>query len=99
MECTRLRVKAVAIPSIGAGQLNYPTAVVAKTLIEEAFSYMEKNSGTTTLERIHFVVYEQNAHNEFTKVLFSSSRPGNQPSPIIIITKGSITDYQVNYNE
>ena len=64
-ECTRLNVKGISIPSIGAGNLKYPYDVVAKALIEEAASYLVNNKGKTSLELVHFVIFDKEVHNAF----------------------------------
>ena len=64
-ECARLNVKGISIPSIGAGNLKYPYDVVAKALIEEAASYLVNNKGKTSLELVHFVIFDKEVHNAF----------------------------------
>ncbi len=64
-ECTRLRVKSLSVPSIGAGNLNYPPDIVAKCLLDETSTYMKANSKSTTLKLIHFVVFDDEVHQAF----------------------------------
>ena len=40
---------------------------MAKCLMEEAVSYMEANKGKTSLQLIHFVIYEKPIYDEFEK--------------------------------
>lgn len=96
-ECTRLRVKTLSIPSIGAGNLKYPHSVVANVLIEETVSFFQKNQRRTTLTLVHFVIYEQNIYEEFKKALrVRKDLPHSTLSSMpILITKGSVIDYQV----
>lgn len=77
-ECTRLKVKTVAIPSIGAGQLNYPPDVVAQIIVSEAFLYIEKNQGNTTLEKINFVIFEKSLYDMF-QAIFQSTMATSRP--------------------
>ena len=67
-ECTRLGVKSVAIPSIGAGKLKYPDNVVSKILLEEAALYMKQNSEKTSLQLVHFVLFDQHVYDVFQKI-------------------------------
>ena len=79
-ECTRLNVKGISIPSIGAGNLKYPYDVVAKALIEEAASYLVNNKGKTSLELVHFVIFDKEVHNAFEsayKTVFTSANSAN----------------------
>ncbi|XP_019851552.1 PREDICTED: poly [ADP-ribose] polymerase 14-like [Amphimedon queenslandica] len=99
-ECTRLKVKSLSMPSIGAGNLKYPPDIVARVLIEETVSFFQKNNGKTTLKLVHFVIYEQDIFEKFQKVLRlgqQSPRATNFDSKSmqsLLITKGSVTDFQ-----
>ena len=64
-ECTRLKAKSISIPSIGAGNLGYPADVVATCLLEETTSYMSKNKGKTSLQLVHFVIFDGTVHQAF----------------------------------
>ena len=75
-ECTRLKLQSIAIPSIGAGNLNYPDDVVARCLLNETASYLDKNKGKTTLQTVNFVIFIPRTHQVFQqyfKSLTSSS--------------------------
>ena len=75
-ECTRQKLQSVAIPSIGAGNLSYPDDVVARCLLNETASYLDKNKGKTTLQKINFVIFKPSTHQVFQqhfKSLTSSS--------------------------
>lgn len=69
-------MKTVAIPSIGAGHLNYPPDVVAKVLISETVSYIGKHQDTLTMEVINFVIYDKNVHDKFQE-FYKSIVPGS----------------------
>ena len=68
-ECSRLKVKSVAFPSIGAGKLQYADQVVAKCLVRQAASYLDSHCGTssasTTLQCIKFVIFQQSTYDAF----------------------------------
>ena len=71
------------MPSIGAGNLNYPNDVVAKVLIEETVSFFKKNQGKTSLQLVHLVIFDQKIYSEFQKVhkkLISSTMTDSVPS-------------------
>ena len=56
------------MPSIGAGNLKYPNNVVAKALIEETALFFQKNQGKTSLQLVHFVIFDREIYNEFQLV-------------------------------
>lgn len=93
-ECTRLKVKTLSMPSIGAGNLKYPHSVVARALIEETASYFQKNQGRMTLALVHFVIFDKSIFDEFQKVLQANSDTTFSRMPIVV-TKGDIIDNQV----
>ena len=75
-ECTGRKLQSIAIPSIGAGNLNYPDDVVARCLLNETASYLDKNKGKTTLQTVNFVIFMPHTYQVFQqyfKSLTSSS--------------------------
>ena len=64
-ECNKLALSSIAIPSIGAGNLNYPDDVVARCLLDGAASYLNKNQGNTSLKLVHFVIFVPRTHLVF----------------------------------
>ena len=64
-ECTKLGLSSIAIPSIGAGNLNYPDDVVARCLLDGTASYLKKNQGNTSLKLVHFVIFVPRTHQVF----------------------------------
>ena len=80
-ECSRLKIKRLSMTSMGAGNLKYPASIVARALVEETAAYLKNNQGKTTLELVHFVIYEQSIYDEFIKVyqhIASSTTPTKQ---------------------
>ena len=74
------------MPSIGAGNLKYPDEIVAKVLMEETASFFQKNEGETSLQLVHFVIFEKKIYDEFQKFYRNLSSPANNlpvasPSP------------------
>ena len=74
-ECTRLKVKSLSMPSIGAGNLIYPIDVVARVLMEETASFFQKNQGKTSLQLVHFVIFDQKIYDAFQLVYENWSSP------------------------
>lgn len=68
-KCSKLKLKSVGIPSIGAGTLNYPDDLVARCLLETTASYMEKNEGTTSLNQVLFVIFSSRSFQAFQRHL------------------------------
>ncbi len=59
-------VQSLAIPSLGVGNLNYPADVSAKILFEEIIAFHGRNPNSNMT--FHFVVFDQSAYLEFSKV-------------------------------
>ena len=70
-ECTRLGMQSVAFPSLGAGILQYPSAVVAKIMCEEANAYLKSSRGS--LKEVKFVIFMDSTFKEFQNVLGSAT--------------------------
>ena len=69
------------MPSIGAGNLRYPTDVVARVLMEETAAFFQKNQGKTSLQLVHFVIFDQKIYNEFQLVYKNMSSPASTIAP------------------
>ncbi|XP_003388008.1 PREDICTED: poly [ADP-ribose] polymerase 14-like [Amphimedon queenslandica] len=80
-ECTRLKLKSLSMPSIGAGNLKYPNDVVARVLMEETTSFFQKNQGKTSLQLVHFVIFDRKIYNEFQLVYKNMSSPSTTIVP------------------
>ena len=75
------------MPSIGAGNLKYPNNVVAKALMEETALFFQKNQGKTSLQLVHFVIFDREIYNEFQLVhrnLLSPISTDATPSDLVI---------------
>ena len=58
---------------------------MAKVLIEEAASYLINNKGKTSLELVHFVIFDKEVHNAFEiayKNVFTSANSANAYTPV-----------------
>ena len=69
------------MPSIGAGNLRYPNDVVARVLMEETASFFQKNQGKTSLQLVHFVIFDQKIYNAFQLVYENLSSPTSTNIP------------------
>ena len=74
-ECARLKAKSISIPSVGAGNLGYPGDAVAKCLLEETLNYLTINEGKTSLQLVHFVIFDPNIHRTFQSQYAQISNP------------------------
>ena len=59
-------MKSISIPSVGAGNLGYPSTEVAKRLLETSADYISKNQ-QKSLQLVHFVIFDKAIHQEFKK--------------------------------
>jgi len=53
-----LRVKSIAFPVIGTGNLNFPRNTASRIMLEEVFRFCQVN-GSSSLKDIRFVVYQK----------------------------------------
>ena len=84
-ECNRLGAKSISIPSIGAGNLKYPDDVVAKCLLEVAADYLCKNKGKTSLQLVHFVIFDTKIFQTFQQFKEGDSSYSGNDTPYAII--------------
>ena len=61
-------LKSIAFPSISTGAYGYPLAEAAKIALETAINYLKEN---TDIHLIRFVLFGQEAYDEYEKVLNS----------------------------
>ena len=69
------------MPSIGAGNLRYPNDVVARVLMKETASFFQKNQGKTSLQLVHFVIFDQKIYNAFQLMYENLSSPTSTNIP------------------
>lgn len=53
-----LRMRSIAFPVIGTGNLKFPPNTASRIMLEEVFSFCEAN-GSSSLKDVRFVVYQQ----------------------------------------
>jgi O-acetyl-ADP-ribose deacetylase (regulator of RNase III) len=51
------KLKTIAIPAIGSGNLNFPANIVALVIIEACFQFLKENQDTKY--QINIVIYEK----------------------------------------
>jgi O-acetyl-ADP-ribose deacetylase (regulator of RNase III) len=81
---TNLKVKSIAIPSIGTGMLNYPRRECAALAMEEVKRFLETMESNSTLEKIIFCVYSSNdefIYKSLLPVYFPPIDLGNKALP------------------
>ena len=61
-------LKSIAFPAIGTGIAGFPIARCAQVMLEEVRAHLE---GSTTLERVDFVLFDQRSLEVFERVLNS----------------------------
>ena len=88
-------MKSISIPSIGAGNLQYPPDIVAKCLIGTAAEYISKHQHNS-LQFVHFVIFDKDIHQEFIKTLDSLKGSGASASSSIPLTPSQSTHFQHN---
>ena len=60
-----MNLTSIAFPSIGAGTLKYDDDLVARCLLDEAVSYLEKHQSNTSVKQIRFVIYSKPSYQAF----------------------------------
>ena len=108
-ECDRLKASSVAIPSIGAGNLEFPPDVVARILLNAVSTYLNQNR-STSIKKVVFAIFDGNTHAAFQTAYtkLSPTKQGPVPSPVpnpvwtpahvttsIDVKRGSLTDNKV----
>jgi O-acetyl-ADP-ribose deacetylase (regulator of RNase III) len=61
---TEKKLKSISIPAISAGIFGFPKGQCAKILVNEAGAFLKNNPGTS-LERIEFCIFDQEAFGYF----------------------------------
>ncbi|XP_038607892.1 protein mono-ADP-ribosyltransferase PARP14-like [Tachyglossus aculeatus] len=87
----RRRFQSVTFPAIGSGNLCYPPAVVARTMVEAVNQFSQLKQPLSVLSRVHIVVFPQNKDSiqafssEFNSRKGSAApKPQTAPKPLKI---------------
>ena len=70
--CDQKGAFSIAFPALGAGNLGYPSKVVAKVMITTVQNYYKINR-TTCIKEVKFVIYKDDTHKEFEGLLLQQS--------------------------
>ena len=68
-EADRCKANSIAFPALGAGNLAYPSHVVARIMVGTVATYIKTHEATTSLETIKLVIYMQDTYKEFQDAL------------------------------
>ena len=68
-EADRCRATSIAFPALGAGNLGYPSNVVARIMVGTVATYIKTHQDTTSLETVKLVIYMQDTFKEFQDAL------------------------------
>ena len=81
--CEEKGCSSIAFPALGAGNLHYPSTVVAKVMINAVHNYFQANRVTTCIKEVKFVIFMNETYEEFqTFLLKVSDASANTPIPI-----------------
>ena len=69
-ECNKLKVNSIAFPALGAGNLHFPSSVVAKIMVGEISSFLAANRNTS-LTSVHLVIYMADTYQDFQREISS----------------------------
>ena len=79
-ECTKLGVTSIAFPALGAGNLRFPSDVVARIMVGEVGNFMSTHKNTP-LTAVHFVIFMADTHQAFLRELAGSKPQSITPTP------------------
>ena len=68
-EADRCGATSIAFPALGAGNLGYPSDVVAKIMVGTVATFIKTHQATTSLETVKLVIYMQDTFKEFEDAL------------------------------
>ena len=79
--CGEKGCSSIAFPALGAGNLHYPSLVVAKVMINAVHNYFQANGATTSIKEVKFVIFVNETYNKFKNYLSKLSGDLPQPEP------------------
>ena len=68
-EADRCGATSIAFPALGAGNLGYPSNVVARIMVGTVATYIKTHQATTSLETVKLVIYMHETFKEFESAL------------------------------
>ena len=80
-KCDEIGANTIAFPSIGTGNLGYPSDVIAKTMIKEVFDYLSCNK-KSKLAIVYLMIFEKDTLLSFQKEMaqYTGNTWEEQPS-------------------
>ena len=87
--CGEKGCSSIAFPALGAGNLHYPSLVVAKIMINAVHNYFQANRVTTSIKEVKFVIFMNETYNKFESYL--SKLSGDLPQPLCPIAASSLS--------
>ena len=69
--CECLKASCIAIPALGAGNLNFPITIVSQMIISTVADYLKSNHGTTQIKTVKLVIYMEDDFKEFQRAFRS----------------------------
>ena len=83
--CECLKASCIAIPALGAGNLNFPITVVSQVMISTVADYLKSNHGTTQIKTVKLVIYMEDDFKEFQRAFRSlQSNDGNTNNASVV---------------
>ena len=67
--CEEKGCSSIAFPALGAGNLYYPSLVVAKVMINAVHNYFQANRATASIKQVKFVIFVNETYNKFESYL------------------------------
>ena len=71
--CDEKEISSIAFPALGAGNLGYPTELVAKVMTNTVQSYLQISSKTTCIKIVKFVIFMDETYKAFQTFLSTAS--------------------------
>ena len=67
--CDEKEISSIAFPALGAGNLGYPTDLVAKVMTKTVQNYLQVNRETTCIKDVKFVIFMDDTYKLFQTFL------------------------------
>lgn len=68
-EADKCQATSIAFPALGAGNLHYPSEVVAKIMVETIAKYIKTHDGISSLETVKLVIFMADVYKDYDRVL------------------------------
>ena len=81
--CDEKEISSIAFPALGAGNLGYPTELVAKVMTNTVQSYLQINSETTYIENVKFIIFMDETYKAFQTFISTASVDDDSASTLL----------------